>query len=106
MHRHYDAMGCRKEIARKMLDRYAGYVLAVKGNQGQLCQDIGDLFQAGDGTGLKDLPHDYAATLNKGHGRIGRRECRTVSDPACLEYLSAAGCWPGLRSVGMVAWVW
>ena len=47
-------------------------------------------------------PHEYATTLNKGHGRIERRECRTISDPACLEYLSTAGDWPGLRSVGVV----
>ena len=97
-----DAMGCQKEIARKILDRDADYVLAVKGNQGRLYQDIGDLFQAGDGTGVNDLPHDYATTLNKGHGRIERRECWTISDPACLEYLSTAGDWPSLRSVGMV----
>ena len=97
-----DAMGCQRDIAQGILERGADYVLAVKGNQGQLYQDIGDLFQAGDGTGLNDLPHDYATTLNKGHGRIERRECWSISDPACLEYLATAGNWPGLRSVGMV----
>ena len=97
-----DAMGCQKDISRTILDRGADYVLAVKGNQGQLHQDIGDLFQAGEGTGVNDLPHDYATTLNKGHGRIERRECWSISDPACLEYLSTAGDWPGLRSVAMV----
>ena len=97
-----DAMGCQKGISQTILDRGADYVLAVKGNQGQLYQDIGDLFQAEDGTGVNDLPHDYATTLNKGHGRIERRECWSISDPACLEYLSTAGDWPGLRSVGMV----
>ena len=39
-----DAMGCQKDISRTILDRGADYVLAVKGNQGQLHQDIGDLF--------------------------------------------------------------
>lgn len=97
-----DAMGCQKDIARKILDRDADCVLAVKGNQGQLYQDIGDLFQAGDGTGVNDLPHDCATTLNKGHGRIERRECWSISGPACLEYLNTAGDWPGLRSLGMV----
>ena len=76
-----DAMGCQREISRTILDRGADSVLAVKGNQGQLHQDIGDLFQAGDGTGVSDLPHDYATTLNKGHGRIERRECWSMSDP-------------------------
>ena len=76
-----DAMGCRKGISQTILDRGADYVLAVKGNQGQLYQDMGDLFQAGDGTGVNDLPHDYATTLNKGHGRIERRECWSINDP-------------------------
>ena len=58
-----------------------------------------DLFEAGDGSGLAGLPHDYATTLNKGHGRIERRKCWAIDDPACLEYLSTAGDWPELRSV-------
>ena len=45
------------------------------------------------------MSHDFATTLNKGHGRIERRECRAIDYPACLEYLSTAGDWPGLRSV-------
>ena len=94
-----DAMGCQKEIARTIVDRGADYLLAVKENQGQLYQDVRDLFEAGDGPGLEGLPHDYATTLNKGHGRIERRECWSIDDPACLEYLSTAREWPGLRSV-------
>ena len=70
-----DAMGCQKEIARGILERRADYLLAVKGNQGQLYQDVRDLFEGEDGLGLNGVPHDYATTLNKGHGRIERREC-------------------------------
>ena len=40
-----DAMGCRKEIARGILDRGAAYLLAAKENQGRLHQDVRDLFQ-------------------------------------------------------------
>ena len=86
-----DAMGCQKEIARGILERGANYVLAVKENQGWLYQDVRDLFEGGDGLGLNGVPHDYATTLNKGHGRIERRECWAISDPAYLEYLSTAG---------------
>ena len=39
-----DAMGCQKEIAQGILDREADYVLAVKENQGQLHEDVKDLF--------------------------------------------------------------
>ena len=83
-----DAMGCQREIAQRIVDRVADYLLAVKENQGQLYQDIRDPFEAGDGTGLEGLPHDYATTLNKGHGHIERRERWAIYDPSWLEYLS------------------
>ena len=94
-----DAMGCQKEIAQGILDRGAGYVLALKENQGQLYEDVRDLFQGAAEFGFGGVPHDYATTLNKDHGRIERRECWTISDPSCLEYLSTGQDWPGPRSV-------
>ncbi len=45
------------------------------------------------------MPYDYFTTLNKNHGRRERRECWTISDPECLDYLSTGQQWPGLRSV-------
>ena len=94
-----DAMGCQKEIAQGILDRGADYVLPVKGNQGRLYEDVRELFEGAEEAGFDGVPHDYATTLNKGHGRIERRECWSISDPVCLEYLSTAGQWPGLRPV-------
>ena len=91
-----DAMGCQQEIAQGILDRGAGYVLALKENQGQLYADVRDLFEGAEEFGFEGVPHDY---VNKDHGRIERRECWTISDPACLEYLSAGQDWPGRRSV-------
>ena len=40
-----DAMGCQQEIAQGILDRGAGYVLALKENQGQLYEDVQDRFE-------------------------------------------------------------
>ena len=94
-----DAMGCQKEIAQGILERGADCVLAVKQNQGRLYGDVRDLFEGAEESGFDEVPHGCATTLNKGHGRIERRECWPVSDPVCLEYLSTAGEWPGLRSV-------
>ena len=67
------------------MDRGADYLLAVKENQGRLYEDVGDLFEGAAKAGFDEVPHDYATTLNKGHGRIERRECWSISDPACLE---------------------
>ena len=68
-------------------------------NQGQLYEDVRDRFEGAEEFGFGGVPHDYATTLNKDHGRIERRECWTISDPSCLEYLSTGQDWPGLRSV-------
>ena len=92
-------MGCQKEIAQGILEREADYLLAVKKNQGRLYEDLRDLFEVAEEAGFDGVPHDYATTLNKGHGRIERRECWAISDPGCLEYLSTGRDWPGLRSV-------
>ena len=43
-----DAMGCQKEIARTILERGADYLLAVKGNQGRLYDDLRDLFEGAE----------------------------------------------------------
>ena len=93
-----DAMGCQKEIAQTILDRGADYLLAVKENQGRLYEDIRDLFEGAEEADYEGVPYNYATTLNKGHGRIERREGWVISDPSCLEYLSTGPDWPGLRS--------
>ena len=48
------------------------------------------------------MPHAYATTINKEHGRIERPECWAISDPVCLEYLSTGKDWTGLGSVAKV----
>ena len=94
-----DAMGCQKEIAQSILEQGADYVLAVKQNQGRLHEDLRGLFEEAEATGFEGVPHNYATTLNKGHGRLEKRECWAITDPDCLDYLSTGQEWPGLRSV-------
>ena len=94
-----DAMGCQKEIAQGILDRDADYVLALKENQGRLYRDVRDLFEGAEEFGFEGVSYDYATTLDKGHGRIERRECWVIGGPVSLEYLSTGAQWPSLRSV-------
>lgn len=42
-----DVMGCQQEIADKIIDQGANYILEEKGNQKQLYQDIIDEFRFG-----------------------------------------------------------
>ena len=94
-----DAMGCQREIAEQIVEAGADYVLAVKENQGQLYDDVRDLFQGAEEFGFEGVPHDYARTLNKGHGRLETRECWAVTDPERLDYLQTKRQWAGIKAV-------
>lgn len=84
-----DAMGCQREIAEKIVDKKADYILAVKENQPSLLDDIQDSF--------KMLAADaIAEEIDCGHGRVERRRCAVVSD---LTLLDRPGDWKGLRAL-------
>ena len=93
-----DAMGCQREIAEQIVGAGSDYVLAVKDNQGQLHDDVRDLFGGAEEFGFEGIPHDYARTMNKGHGRLETRECWAVTDPECLDYLQTGKQWSGLKA--------
>ena len=94
-----DAMGCQPEMAEQIVEGGADYVLAVKENQGQLNDDLRDLFHGAQEYCFEGVPHDYARTLNKGHGRIETRECWVITAPDCLDYLGTRKQWAGLQAV-------
>jgi predicted transposase YbfD/YdcC len=97
-----DAMGCQREVARTIIAQGADYVLALKGNQGTLHQDVQELFAAAHTPVLRDLLHDQQHSVESGHGRLEWRRHWTIADPAAMAYLNPTGTWAGLRSVGMV----
>jgi predicted transposase YbfD/YdcC len=97
-----DAMGCQKEIAQTILERHADYVLALKGNQGHLHEDVQEWFAWAKQTDFKDMPHDYWQTVNKGHGRIEIRRCWALADPRAFEVIRHHDGWAGLQSLVMV----
>ena len=93
-----DAMGCQREIAQRITQGGADYVLAVKANQGQLHESIQDLFEGAEALGFDETPHDHAQTVDKGHGRVEHRECWVITDEHCLDYLNPQGQWPQLKA--------
>ena len=97
-----DAMGCQREVARLIVEQQADYVLALKGNQGTLHQDVQDLFATALAPGMGELIADQHATVDAGHGRREWRRWWTITDPTALAYLNPTGAWAGLRSVAMV----
>jgi predicted transposase YbfD/YdcC len=64
-----DAMGCQREIAQQILNKKADYVLALKGNQGTLRDDV-ELFAAEQkDNGFKDTKVSRHETVDGDHGR-------------------------------------
>jgi len=94
-----DAMGCQREIAKKIVDNKADYVLALKGNQGSLREDV-ELFAAEQkSNGFKDTKVSRHETVDGDHGRIETRAYTVIHD---IAWLQERHDWPGLKSVVMV----
>ena len=94
-----DAMGCQRNIAAKIVEKNADYVLALKGNQGTLREDV-ELFAAEQkANGFKDSKISRHQTVDGDHGRIETRTYTVMEDVAWLKQRHD---WPGLRSVVMV----
>jgi predicted transposase YbfD/YdcC len=94
-----DAMGCQKEIAEKIKERGADYVLALKGNQGTLQQDVELFFTEQKARNFEDTTISRHETLEKSHGRIETRTYTVVDD---IAWLTERHDWSGLKSIVMV----
>ena len=97
-----DAMGCQREIAKAIVDKGADYVLSLKQNQGNLYEDVKELFDGAFEFGFEDIDYDTYETVEKGHGRIETRRCWAISDPQGLSYIRSLSEWKNLNSVAMV----
>ena len=78
-----DAMGTQKEIAKKIIEKNADYILQVKGNQQTLMDDISEYFEKDVFTEKKDTLEKagrYYKDLCGEHGRIEKREYYVEND--------------------------
>ncbi len=94
-----DAMGCQREIARKIIDKKADYVLALKGNQTSLHEDV-ELFVAEQkAEGFRDTRISRHTSVDGDHGRIETRTTTVIEEVAWLQERHG---WPGLKAVVMI----
>src|SRR3954453_20674967 len=94
-----DAIGCQRDIARTILDQKADYVLALKGNQGALREDV-ELFVAEQkSNGFKHAASSRDETVDGDHGRIETRNTTVIHD---VSWLQERHDWPGLIGVVIV----
>lgn len=97
-----DAMGCQTNIAQLIIEAEGDYVLALKGNQGTLHNDVQDLLAYAQEINFRDVTHDFHQTVEKNHGRLEIRRHWTISDPEFIAFVDPKGKWAGLQSLGMV----
>jgi predicted transposase YbfD/YdcC len=94
-----DAMGCQRDIAQKILDKKADYVLALKGNQGSLREDVELFATEQKARAFADTKITRDTTVDGDHGRIETRTTTVIND---VEWLQERHDWPGLKAVVVV----
>ncbi len=93
-----DAMGCQKNIAAKIIEKKSDYVLALKGNQGNLHNDIKLFFDDCLNRNFKDISNSYYETFDKDHGRIEKRKYWITKE---INWINDKNEWKGLKSIGI-----
>ena len=94
-----DAMGCQRNIADKIIQAQADYVLALKANQATLHDDVKLFFETACQNSTHPQHVDYHQTIDKGHGRI---EQRTYWITSQIDWLDNKEQWRNLNSIGCV----
>lgn len=84
-----DAMGCQVLIAKTIIEQGADYVLAVKGNQKTLYENIKDEFRF-----VKNP--QYSKQYELDHGRIEIRTCTVIND---FQFIDNQSKWKNLSSI-------
>jgi predicted transposase YbfD/YdcC len=93
-----DAIGCQKEIARRIVGEGGDYVLTVKDNQPHLFEDVQEAFLKALDNDFEGLQHDTYRTRGKGHGRQEARCYHVIYGPEGIRDPEA---WPELKAIGM-----
>ena len=84
-----DALGCQRNIAEKIIEKKADYILQVKNNQQYLKDEIEDYFNS-------KMEREIHSSLTQGHGRIEKRKCEMICNLECFTELKN---WKNLKSI-------
>lgn len=84
-----DALNTQTLIAKKVIEKKADYIMALKGNQGNIYEQVKDRFSKQD-IDNKDIKKDL------GHGRVEIRTCSVIKD---LTFIDKAKDWMNIKSI-------
>ena len=97
-----DAMGCQEAIAEQIIKKKADYVLALKGNQGHLHEDITQFFETAQASGFVNLRCDFHEEYDAGHGRVEHRKCWVIEPQHYKGSFRNLAKWKKLAAIFMV----
>jgi predicted transposase YbfD/YdcC len=87
-----DALNCQRAIAQQIVAQQGDYVMALKGNQGSLHDDVRRFLDDPDSQTTSAKP-----AVDGDHGRI---ETRTATVSTDIAWLREQHNWPGLMAIG------
>jgi predicted transposase YbfD/YdcC len=94
-----DAMGTQKAIAKQIIDQGGDYILALKGNQGTLNEDVRLFLETELKKPSSIAIEDRCEDVDKGHGRIETRKCFVSAQ---IDWLNQKEQWAGLKTIVMI----
>jgi len=94
-----DAMGTQKAIAKQIIAQGGDYILALKGNQGSLNEDVRLFLETELKKTASSAIEDRCEDSDKGHGRIETRKCFVSSQ---VDWLNQKEQWTGLKTIAMI----
>lgn len=97
-----DAMGTQIDIAKQIKHSQGDYVLALKGNQGNLFTQVEDWFESAQASGFDGIEYSYDETVEANHYRTEIRQVWAVP-VSQLPSLHRQQQWLGLSTVVMVS---
>ena len=87
-----DAMGCQKTIAKQIIFQEGDYLFALKGNQGELYNDVKLIFNSP----VDEIKVYKSKATEKTRGKVVIRECYVIND---VSWLNCVGDWVGLSGI-------
>lgn len=94
-----DAMGTQTEIAKKITEKGADYILVLKENQKIFYEDVKLFFEEYQKNPSDFAPSCRATSHSQGHGRYENRTCYICED---IGWLHGREKWSGLSGIGVI----
>ena len=91
-----DAMGCQTRIASQITGQGGDYLLALKGNQSNLHDELINYFEQAKEYGTEGVEFQFFEVENEGHGRIEKRKIYATDK---IDFLPQKNEWEKLRSI-------